>query len=243
MTIPRGIGCALPSRGKRLASTRWALLQAARARGESPGRNARGGMAMKNQISVGSWGRKHWIFASGTLVLLACLIATAHEALRHSSPARPAQNVAIARAATVASYGKLPLVFEKNLGQTSPQVKFLAHASGYALFLTGHEAVLRLDVPDTSAKSAAAGIKSRADRDATDRKVAVVSLSLARSHSPSQIEGLDVQPGHTNYFIGRNPSRWQRNVPLYARVKYRDVYPGVDAIYYGSESRLETDYI
>jgi hypothetical protein len=202
-------------------------------------------MAMKNQISVRSWGRKHWVFASGTFVLLACLIATAHEALRPSSPARQAQTVPITRAATLASYGKLPLVFEKNLGQTSPQVKFLAHASGYALFLTGHEAVLRLDVPEpeTTANSAAAAIKHRAGRDAKDRKVAVVSLSLAGSHSPAQIEGLDVQPGHTNYFIGRNSSRWQRNVPLYARVKYSAVYPGVDAIYYGNESRLETDYI
>src|SRR5580698_8346423 len=179
MKIPRGIGCAPPSRGNRLAFTRWDLLQAASARGESPGRNVRGGMAMKNQISVGSWGRKHWVFASGTFVLLACLIATAHEALRPSSPARQAQTVPITRAATLASYGKLPLVFEKNLGQTSPQVKFLAHASGYALFLTGHEAVLRLDVPEpeTTANSAAAAIKHRAGRGAKDRNVAVVSLS------------------------------------------------------------------
>ena len=41
-------------------------------------------------------------------------------------------------------YGKLPLHFEPNLGQTSSQVKFLARGHGYSLFLTEKEAVLSL---------------------------------------------------------------------------------------------------
>lgn len=32
------------------------------------------------------------------------------------------------------SYGKLPLSFEANWGQTNPQVKFLSRGSGYSLF-------------------------------------------------------------------------------------------------------------
>jgi len=44
----------------------------------------------------------------------------------------------------VESYGKLPLGFEINKGQTDSRVKFLARGNGYALFLTGDEAVLAL---------------------------------------------------------------------------------------------------
>src|SRR5260370_17908538 len=44
----------------------------------------------------------------------------------------------------VGSYGTLPLSFEVNQGQTDPQVKFLSRGRGYALFLTGDEAVLSL---------------------------------------------------------------------------------------------------
>ncbi len=42
------------------------------------------------------------------------------------------------------SYGKLPLSFEANQGQTDPRVRFLARGSGYTLFLTDDEAVLTL---------------------------------------------------------------------------------------------------
>src|SRR2546428_9634271 len=42
------------------------------------------------------------------------------------------------------AYGKLPLIFEVNQGQTDPQVKFLSRGSGYTLFLTPTEAVLAL---------------------------------------------------------------------------------------------------
>ena len=48
------------------------------------------------------------------------------------------------QARTVENYGKLPLSFEANEGQTNPRVKFLARGRGYTLFLTGSEAVLSL---------------------------------------------------------------------------------------------------
>ncbi len=48
----------------------------------------------------------------------------------------------------VETYGKLPLSFEANQGQTDRQAKFLSRGSGYALFLTGNEAVLSLRKPE-----------------------------------------------------------------------------------------------
>ena len=39
------------------------------------------------------------------------------------------------KARIVENYGKLPLSFEKNQGQTDEKVKFLSRGSGYTLFL------------------------------------------------------------------------------------------------------------
>lgn len=130
----------------------------------------------------------------------------------------------LAKANVLAAYGKLPVSFEKNQGQTDPNVKFLARGNGYTLFLTDGEAVLRLRAPKNEAES-------------------VVRIGFARSNAAPEVEGLEIQPGHSNYLIGNNPARWQRNVPLYGRVKYRGVYPGIDAVYYGNQSQIETDYI
>ncbi len=49
-------------------------------------------------------------------------------------------------------------------------------------------------------------------------------------------------PGRTHYFVGNDPARWRTNIPTFARVRYYQVYPGVDLIYYGREGRLENDF-
>src|SRR5258708_26813823 len=50
------------------------------------------------------------------------------------------------------SYGKLPLQFEANEGQTDRQVRFLARGAGYSLYLTNGEAVLVLAQPKPEPK-------------------------------------------------------------------------------------------
>ena len=62
----------------------------------------------------------------------------------------------------VENYGRLPLSFEANQGQTDPQVKFLSRGRGYALFLTGDEAVLSLRKP--SAVSAQPKFETRGSK-------------------------------------------------------------------------------
>src|SRR5437879_13862739 len=47
----------------------------------------------------------------------------------------------------IEAYGKLPLSFEENQGQTAREVRYVSHGSGYELFLTPQEAVLTLRTP------------------------------------------------------------------------------------------------
>src|ERR1035438_4641980 len=61
------------------------------------------------------------------------------------------------------SYGKLPLSFEANHGQTDTRVKFLSRTGGYTLFLTGDEAVLALSgrkISDSKIAGAAHSLRS-----------------------------------------------------------------------------------
>jgi len=56
--------------------------------------------------------------------------------------------------------------------------------------------------------------------------------------------GAEELPGKTNYFIGNDPKKWRTNVPTYAQVRYHDVYPGVDLVYYGNQGgQLEYDFV
>jgi hypothetical protein len=148
----------------------------------------------------------------------------------------------------VGTYGKLPLSFEENLGQTAREVRFVSHGSGYELFLTPQEAVLSLRglaaVHDLSPRHRFATLRAiREARRAAMMSASVVRLRLEGETPAPQMVGLDPLPGKVNYFAGNNPKSWHTDVPTYARVKYTAVYPGVDLIFYGNQRRLEYDFV
>ena len=120
------------------------------------------------------------------------------------------------------AFAQLPLAFEENRGQANPQVKFLARGSGYELFLTGDEAVVSL---------------SRSLKN-----MSVLRMRMANAATSPRVGASERLPGTTNYLIGKDPAKWQRGIPQFARVRYSDVYPGIDLVYYGRQGRLEYDF-
>ena len=142
-------------------------------------------------------------------------------------------------------YGQLPLTFEPNAGQTDPQVKFISRGKGYSLFLTPDESVLRLSVGKSSSPSDKAfdpvAAKFRAAQLGTESWV--LRMRLVGSNHPSKIESYEKFPGTSNYFEGSDPAKWHTNVPNYAKVRYSEVYPHIDLVYYGNQGRLEHDFV
>lgn len=116
------------------------------------------------------------------------------------------------------NYGRLPLSFEANQGQTDSQVKFLSRGPGYNLFLTLTGGVISL-------------------------KDKVVKMELVGANQAPLVTGVDELEGKANYFIGDNPTKWQTNVSTYSKVEYQDVYPGINLIYYGNQQQLEYDFV
>jgi hypothetical protein len=143
-----------------------------------------------------------------------------------------------ATAHLVEAYGKLPLSFEANQGQTDRQVKFLSRGSGYTLYLTQREAVLALrPAPARGKRQGASG------SDLVPATPSVLRMQLLGANPAAPMRGLDELPGTVNYFVGRDPTKWQTHVPTFAKVKQAQVYPGVDLVYYGAQRQLEFDFL
>src|ERR1044072_250565 len=70
-----------------------------------------------------------------------------------------------------------------------------------------------------------------------------LGLRLIGANSNPQVSGLEQLPAVANYFIGNQARKWRTGIPTYQKVKYAEVYPGVDLIYYGREGELEYDFI
>jgi hypothetical protein len=139
------------------------------------------------------------------------------------------------------SYGKLPLRFEANQGQTGKDVQFVSRGAGYGLYLTANEAVLVLAKPNLDAKREGPA-QARPDAKAPAKAVAL-RMSLVGAARKPLVKGVDEFPGKANYFIDNNPARWRSHVPTYAKVHYRGIYPGIDLVYYGNQRQLEHDFV
>jgi len=131
------------------------------------------------------------------------------------------------RTRVIERYGELPLSFELNQGQWPSQVKFASRGAGYTLFLTSDEAVLHLLPAQSAGRPSPAVIRSR----------------LLGSRSDIAVTGENIQAAKLHYLIGGAPSGWHRNLPLYSRLRYREVLPGIDLVYYGNQHQLEYDFI
>jgi hypothetical protein len=177
--------------------------------------------------------------AASAVALLALLFPWLPPSRTASTPAPTVPELAT-RARIAAQYGNIPLAFEINRGQSDAEVRFLARGAGYSLFLTPTEAVLAL-----APANRAAGITQRRSADApvAQRSSAVVRLALAGANPAPVVEGLDPQPGKSHYLIGNDTTHWRHDVARFAKVKYHQVYPGVDVVYYGNQHQLEYDFI
>jgi hypothetical protein len=120
-----------------------------------------------------------------------------------------------ARVRVSEAYGKLPLSFEANRGQTNSKAAFIARGRGYNLFLASGEAVLALGKPLTQEASeqkmfgriAAKASTGKAPRaQATALAQAVIRMQVRRANAAVVPKGLDELSGRVNYSLATTPN-------------------------------------
>ncbi len=158
--------------------------------------------------------RKSWL-----VLFLVALCAAATPTLNAASVCATAQaKKTQAQASTANIYGKLPLSFEENHGQADNKVRFLSRAANGTIFLTATDMVV-------------------ADKTSAAR------LSLVGTDPRTKAAGLEELSGKVNYLLGKDPAKWQTDIPTFGKVRYAGIYPGVDLVYYGTNRDLEYDFV
>ncbi|HLV87841.1 MAG TPA: choice-of-anchor D domain-containing protein [Candidatus Sulfotelmatobacter sp.] len=151
-------------------------------------------------------------------------------------------------------YGKLPLLFVQNQGQTDSQVKYFSNGPGYDVFLTSGQMVLRLSPsqPTPGATKPTTGPQPTMGNAhiSTSSHVSVptptanttVAFKLVGARNNPEVVGEKLQVTKANYFVGNDRKKWHTNVPTYGQVRYKNVYPGIDLVYYGNQRQIEYDF-
>jgi len=141
-------------------------------------------------------------------------------------------------------YGKVPLAFEANAGQFDEKVRFLSRGPGYNLFLSPTESQIlliqapkfpQLDPVDSTAKIKASEVSAP--------ETTQIRMRLQGANASAKSSGMDRTQTKSNYFIGGDASKWRSKIDNFAKVKFEQVYPGIDLVYYGKQRQLEYDFV
>ena len=154
------------------------------------------------------------------------------------------RDVTAVKARLEANWGQLPLRFEAIRSQVSSTEEFVARAQGYEVLLNGSEAILSVERPAASSPPLQSRqvARSRVGRHQRTERIAV-RMQIVGANPAPRAEGLKRLESRSNYLVGSDPSKWLKNVPSYGQVRFQEVYPGIDLVYYGTERRLEYDFV
>src|ERR1043166_5123026 len=144
-----------------------------------------------------------------------------------------------------APVGELPLYFEVNQGQADDQIQFVARGRDQGIYLNAAGVVLALKA-DEAGKVRGGGIGTAAPTAPVGGgtgEARFVRVSLPGANPRASASGLEPLPGRVHYFLGNERSQWRESVPLFTRVRYEQVYAGIDLIYYGHDQQLEYDFV
>ncbi len=145
--------------------------------------------------------------------------------------------------------------FELNVGQSSPEVRYLFRGDGYTMFLTGNAALFKISFPLATPDPRQIrpdAVRCNADSPTVPayrvgsggscaKQVNVLRLALADSNHRAQPVGQRKLGSYSNYIIGRDPAKWWARVPQFEQVWYEGVYRGIDLVYHSRNGNLEYD--
>ncbi len=112
----------------------------------------------------------------------------------------------------------LPAWFEPNAGRLPADVRFFSRGGVGTLY-----------VSPTAATFAAGGDSLR--------------LRLPGANPDAAVEGILPTGAQSAWLVGRDRSRWAAGIAHYSKVRARQVYPGIDLVYYLANKELEFDFM
>ena len=172
-------------------------------------------------------------FRFAGLLLMVSVVWLAFNSLSEAKQFTATSAIAVRKRASDAA---LPIYFEPNQGQAAAATQYLSRGKGYHLLFARQEILLTLrkELPT----EIVAG--SEPKRYATE----TIRWQFVGANPHPEIVGEDVLPGRSNYFLGAEPAAWRTNIRQFARLRYRNLYPGIDLVFYSSQQgQLEYDLV
>lgn len=149
-------------------------------------------------------------------------------------------------------WGQLPLYFVENQGQMDERVAYYLQGSDKTLYFASTGVTFALTAPVTDSVSspssrrsdglAPASLPARQEPQPAAVQRWAVKLDFVGANPDVRPMGEDRTEAVISYFRG-SPDEWNAGLPTYSRIVYRDLWPGIDLVYYGTVNQLKYEFI
>jgi len=145
------------------------------------------------------------------------------------------------------SFGQMPLYFIENQGQVDRQVIYYVKGDAKNIYFTstGLTLVLQKKANKTAQLFADSAQGMREDTKTPLKETCsrwVVKLDFLGARPDAVPEGLDPATAKISYFRGR-PGEWKTGLPTFSRIRYRELWPGIDLVYSGTVTSMKYEFI
>jgi beta-propeller repeat-containing protein len=121
------------------------------------------------------------------------------------------------------AYGKLPLSFVPNEGQTDETVRYYAQGAGYGFFFTSKGATLSF-------------------AEGKGRGGLALALDFQGADPHATLTAQQRLSGKVSYLVGDEPDKWQRGLPTHGELLYGGLWPGIDMAVRGEGGKLKYEF-
>src|SRR5215208_5783037 len=135
----------------------------------------------------------------------------------------PAAGPQMSEEEAIDAYGKLPLSFIANEGQTDKAVRYYAQGAGYGFFFTKEGAMLSF-------------------AEGTGRGGHALALDFLGAEPDAILEARERLSGDVNYLVGDEQAQWHQKLPTHGELLYGGLWPGIDMAVRGEGGNLKYEF-
>jgi len=175
------------------------------------------------------------------LAILLCMTFIAN------APAQIVSGVTSPEKIVMSNLASQSMAFTENRGQWGDKTLFKAEAGG-ATFYFCRDEVAYLFIRDTDELEEPPypeiiEMPDKFDRPCYKKEALLIKAQFVGANPEAEVIGKARLPHNCNYFYSNDQAKWRTDVPNYASVTYKDIWPGIDLKYHGDGRGMKYDFI
>ena len=193
---------------------------------------------------------KKWSLIYAVLVLVFFAVSSSHFQAQKGnvSPLEAKSGLKQASVKIDKDYGKMPLIFIPNQGQLDKKVYYYVQGKDKTVYFTSEGITYDLAVSNwllalRRVSSSTVFDDERKLKDTSQPSQRwVVKLEFVGAKKNVKPESLEKSGTVVSYFKGK-ASEWKAGLQAASKIIYRDLWPGIDLVYYGTVNRMKYEFI